>query len=166
MSELEQKAKEELMAGLSFHNLTRLSDGFGELPITSKPIKEGERDYLTKRLKAGWILKEDFVENYDTIVKWERVKDFINDTRREVRRLEDGVVSMREQIADVESGKWKALRPMLPRYREILISDLKTLSTKKQRLNEAKIEFRPLKESIKSLKDKFKSYISQLEVAE
>lgn len=163
MSELEQKAKEELFARLTVHDLAKLTSGVTEISVVDRTL---QKDVLTKRLKGGWILKEDFVENYDTIVRWERAKDFINTTRREIRELEEGVVSMREQIANVESGKWSAHGPMLPRYRENLEKWQKSLAIKKPRLEEAKIEFKPLKASIKSLKDKFELYISKLEVAE
>ncbi len=163
MSELEQKAKKELIDRLTVHELANLTSGRVQICVVDKTL---HRDVLTKRLKSGWILKEDFDENYDTIVKWERERDFINDTRREIRDLEEDVVDMREQITDVESGKWKALRPRLPKFREILKSDLETLVTKRQKLEEAKIEFKPLRASIKSLKEKFKLYISQLEVVE
>lgn len=163
MSELKKAAMKELFSKCSVHSLAHLTSGVREINLIDKRIRKGE---LTNRLKNGWILEEDFVENYDTIVRWERERDFINITRREIRRLEEDIPSMGEQIASVESGAWKALRPMLPRYIEILRSDVEALPIKKQQLEEAKIEFKPLKASIKSLKDKFKKYITQLEVVE
>lgn len=164
MSELKQKAKKELFSKLSGHSLAYLISGVREIAVIDKRI---QKETLTKYLKRGWILESDLDENYDTIVRWERVKDFIKDTRREIRELEDAIPSMREQIANVESGgKWDAWKSMLPRYREILKNDLKTLPIKKQKLEKAKVEFKPLKASIKSLKDNFKLYISQLEAEE
>ena len=163
MSDLKQAAKEELFSKCSVHSLAHLTSGVREINLIDKRLRKEE---LTKRLKGGWILEADFNENYDTIVQWERVKDFINDTRREIRELEEGVEDMRENITNVESGKWSAHGPMLPRYRENLEKWQKSLVVYKQRLKEAKIEFKPLKASIKSLRDKFELYISQLEVAE
>jgi len=163
MSELKQKAEEELMGRITVHELAKLTTGATEISVIDRTL---QKDVLTKALKDGWILKEDLDENYDTIVQWERVKDFINTTRREIRELEEGVVSMIEQIANVESGKWSAHGPMLPRYKENLEKWQKSLVTEKRQLEEAKIEFKPLKASIKSLKDKFKLYISKLEVVE
>lgn len=163
MSELKEAAKKELFSKLSGHSLANLTSGAREIAVIDKRI---QKETLTKYLKRGWILESDLDENYDTIVRWERVKDFINDTRREIRRLEADIPSMREQIADVEAGgKWDAWKSMLPRYREILENDLKALSVNRQKLEKAKVEFKPLKAVIKSLKDKFKLYISQLERA-
>ena len=162
MSELKQ-AEKELFSKLSVHSLANLTSWVRQIAVIDKTLR---KDVLTKRLKGGWILESDLDENYDTIVRWERVKDFINDTRREIRELEEAVVSMRDQIASVESGKWSGLRPRVPQFREILKSDLKILVVKKQKLAEAKVEFKPLKASIKALKDKFKRYISQLEEAD
>jgi len=160
MSELKQKAKEELFARLTVHSLANLTTGATVINVIDKTLL---KETLTARLKAGWILEADLTDNYDTIVMWERTRDFINTTRQEVRELNDSITSMRDQIASVESGKWASLKPMLPRYREILKRDLEILPVKKQRLSMALIEFKPLKASIKSLKDKFQSYISQLE---
>lgn len=159
MTELELKAKRELMERLAIHVITELATGKEEINVVDKTL---QKDVLTKRLKRGWILKEDFDKNYDVIVKWERLRDFINTTRREIRELKDDIVSMRDQISSVEFGKWDVLKPMLPRYKEILEKDQKTLVVKKHELEKAKIKFKPFKNKIKSLKANFKLYIQNL----
>ena len=161
MSELKEAAAKELFSKCSAHSLAHLTSGVREIAVIDKRVR---KETLTKYLKDRWILEEDFNENYDMIVQWDQTREAINDLRREIRELEEDVTSMRDQITSIERGKWKSLRPMLPRYREILDRDLETLPAKKQQLEEAKIEFKPLKAQIKSLRDKFKLYISQLEV--
>ena len=159
MTELEQKAKKELMERLAVHIIIELATGKEEINVVDKTL---QKDVLTKRFKRGWILKEDFDANYDLIVRWERLRDFINTTRRETRELDDDIISMKDQILGVESGRLAVLKPMLPRYKEILESDKKTLIIKKRQLEEAKIEFAPIKNKVKSLKNKFKLYIQNL----
>jgi len=189
MSELEQGAKEAFMASVSLHLLTKLSDGSEEIVITSKiPGKIG-KDGLTKRLKAGSVLSEDYNKNSDTITEWRRIKGYISDLKEIIRGQEDLVVMSQEDIARIELGdpdgaslmsytckeiieerqeEWvqSLAIKLLPGYKYNLEKWQKSLVTKKQQLKEAKIEFEPLKASIKSLKDKFELYISQLEVAE
>lgn len=145
------------------HHLTRLSDGQKQIDMIidfDTGIEALVKKTLTARLKSGWILSEDYDKNRDTIGLWDNKKEFISDTQREIREYEENVASMRDQIVYVESGKMDVLRVKLPQYREVLGRDLKSLSTKKQRLDKAKIEFSPLNNTIKSLKDNFKSYIT------
>jgi len=148
------------------HHLTKLVSDAKRIHQTemiyapADQIEALVKDTLTKSHKAGYILREDYDRNIDTIHHWEYLSERVNDTKQEIRELEEAVVSMRDQIASVESGKWKVLRPQLPRYREVLERDMKSLSTKERRLKEALIEFTPLNNIIKSLKDNFKSYIT------
>lgn len=149
------------------HHLTRLiSSGVDRIHQTeviyalADQIEDLVRDTLTKSHKAGYILREDFDKNIDTVRHWEAIRDRVNDTRREIRELEEAIVDIREQIARVESGKMRAWEPMLPTYRGRLKKYLKSLSREKRTLEVAKTEFRPLKATIKSLKDNFKIYIA------
>jgi len=149
------------------HHLTKLIrsgvDRIHQTEMIYAPADQIEdlvRDTLTKSHKAGYILSEDFDKNIDTVRHWEVIRERVNDTRREIREFEEAIVDMREQIARVESGKMKAWEPMLPTYRERLKEDLKSLSREKRILEVAKTEFKPLKATIKSLKDNFKIYIA------
>ncbi len=163
MSELEREAEKAFMASVSLHLLTKLSDGSEEIVITNKiPGKIG-KDGLTKRLKTGWVLSEDYNENHDTIVEWKRLRTYISDWKEIVRGRVGLVAMVEEDIARIESGDLDEEKSMLPIYRENLEMWQRLLVISKQQLEEPKIDIKPLKASIKSLKDKFKLYISQLE---
>ncbi len=189
MSELEREAKEAFMASVSIHPLTKLSDGMEELFVTDKSLGKPVKEMLVKRLKGGWILSEDFDKNYDTIAEWRRLKTYISDRREIIKGQESLVVMVQEDIARIELGdpdganlmsytckeiieerqeEWvqSLAIKLLPGYKYNLEKWQKSLVTKKQQLKKAKIEFKPLKASIKSLRDKFGLYISQLEVVE
>ena len=169
MSELKEAAKKELFSKLSGHSLAHLISGVSEIAVIDNRIL---KETLTKYLKGGWILESAFNENYDMIADWRNARGINNEARKEIRELEEAMTDMREQIANVESGKvtdnfkWGFLKPMLPTYRGNLERWQKTLVREQRRLDRVKPKFKPLKASIKSLKDNFKLYISQLEPEE
>jgi len=163
MSELKQAKK---VSRLSGHSLANLISGAREIAVIDNRIV---KETLTKYLKRGWILEADFDENHDMIAEWRNARGIINEARKEIRELEGAIPDMREQIANVESEKvvdgfkWGFFKPMLPTYRGNLERWQKVLVREQRRLDRVKPKFKPLKASIKSLKDNFELYISQLE---
>ena len=164
MSELKEAVKRGLK--VSGHSLAHLTSGVREIAVIDKRI---QKETLTKYLKGGWILEGDFDENYDMIAEWRNTRGIINEARKAIRELKESTANMGEQIANVESEKvidgfkWGFFRPMLPTYRGNLERWQKDLVREQRRFDRVKPKFKPLKVAVKSLKDKFKLYISQLE---
>ncbi len=150
----------------SRHHLTKLTGWPDRIDKTELIIAHTDqmeshvRDALIKSHKAGYILYEDYDKNMDAIHRWEITRERVSDIRREIRELEKGTKGMKEQIASVESGKWKMLVPMLPTYRERLKKNLNSLSTKRRQLKGMMSEYKPLNKTIKLLKDEFMLYIT------
>lgn len=164
MSELKREELNSVLESVSIYVLTRLRDGEEQAIIGNKVPGELAITTLKKAHKKGWVLSEDYNQNLDTITEWKRLKSYIRDWKDTIEVQADFVAMTQEDIARIESGDLD--EKMLPVYKENVEKWNKSLSTKRPQLKEAKSGFKSLKASIKSLKDKFELYISQLEVVE
>lgn len=163
MSEQHREELRSVLESVSIYALTRLRDGAEQAIIGNKVPGELAVTTLKKAHKTGWILGEDYDQNLDTITEWKRLKSYIRDWKDTIEVQADFVAMTQEDIARIESGDFDAGIPMLSTYKGNVEKWNKSLSIKRPQLKEAKIKFKSLKVSIKSLQDKFEQYISQLE---
>jgi SMC interacting uncharacterized protein involved in chromosome segregation len=127
-----------------------------------KSLKTGDIDILVissskmeaivrKRLKDFWIPKRLYEKNRDKLVKWDRLRVEINETRQSLRTLKEGIDDMKGQLKRWGDKPFFKLR--VPMLEEAIKRDQQKIRELKKELRIMKRDYQPLNKIVKGFRD-------------
>ena len=151
------KAKAELMKlfeadPLKFIKLTNIKSGDEKACIIATSIWDVT---LKKYLKSFWIPTKVYEANLDLIIKWENVKENIDEFSLEVEGHKDSITDFSHMVHEIETDPFMA-RAYAQRkawYVEHLQIEKDQLEIYETKLAESKEEFQPLQAQINNLRN-------------
>lgn len=153
----DEKAKAELMKlfeadPLKFIKLTNIKSGDEKVCLITTSIWDAT---LKKYLKSFWIPTKVYEANIDLIVKWENVKENIDEFSLEVKGHKDSIIDFSHMLHEIETDPFMA-RAYAQRkdwYVEHLQIEKDQLEIYEAKLADSEKEFQSLQAQINKLRN-------------